>query len=92
MGVILGALFFILIVWFAFWYGRHFVAKNENITPVEDWVQKAELEAGISQAVEISEPLSEEGNERPERLRAAELEGKGISASAVVGERAELGL
>jgi hypothetical protein len=63
-------------VWLAFWYGRRSAgatAKNTKYTPDEDLVQKAELEAETSRAVEIGETLSEEEKNQLERLRAAEL-------------------
>lgn len=90
VGVALGALVIIPLIWVVFWYDLRSVAKNTKPTLDEDLVQKFELEAGISRAVEIGEPLSEEGNQGLERLSAVELEGRGISAGSGVSGRAEL--
>jgi hypothetical protein len=83
-----------LVVWLAFWYGRRSAGsavKNKKHTPDEDLVQKAELEAEISRAVEIGETLSEEEKRELERLRAAELDSDSPRVAAGgANERAEL--
>ena len=105
MGATLGAIFFGVLVWFAFWYGRRSERKNKKpAIPDEDPTRKpeldtieariarqAELEATTANIAEMGDPLSEEErNELQRRRRAAELEGSSPIPPGVVSERYEL--